>query len=95
MRHRTFTDRSGVCWTVSEVTKDIPTSIDNRERRTEPRSMKRRFTESTRLATRPHDLPWLSFESPNTRRRISSVPIGWDDLPEDQLEDLLGKSEMV
>jgi hypothetical protein len=95
MRHRTFMDRNGVCWTVSEVTKDIPTFVDNRERRAEPRSKKRRFTKSTRLATRPHDLPWLSFESPNTRRRISSVPIGWDDLPEDQLEDLLGKSETV
>ena len=95
MRHRTFTDRNGVCWTVSEVTKDIPTFVDHRERRAEPRSKRRRFTKAPQLATRPHNLPWLSFESPNTRRRISSVPIGWDDLPEDQLEDLLGKSETV
>ena len=95
MRHRTFTDRNGICWTVSEVTKDIPTFIDNRERRTEPRSKKRRFTRPTHRATRSHDLPWLSFESPSGRRRVSSVPIGWDDLPEDQLEDLLGKSETV
>jgi hypothetical protein len=95
MRHRTFTDRNGVSWTVSEVTKDVPTFVESRERRAVARSENQRFTESTRLATRPLDLPWLSFESPTSRRRISSVPADWDDLPEDELEDLLGNSEAV
>jgi hypothetical protein len=95
MRHRSFTDRSGVCWTISEVTKDVPTFVENRERRAEARSESQRPAESTRLATRPLDLPWLSFESPRTRRRVASVPAGWDDLPEDELEDLLGRSEIV
>lgn len=93
MRHRTFTDRNGVCWTVSEVTKDAPAFVENRERRAEARSENRRPAESSRRATRPLDLPWLSFQSPNARRRSTFVPAGWDDLPEDQLENLLGRSE--
>lgn len=95
MRHRSFTDRNGVRWTVSEVTKDAPTFVENRERRAEARSENQRPAESTRLATRPLDLPWLSFESSKARRRISCVPVGWDDLPEDELEDLLGASETI
>jgi hypothetical protein len=95
MRHRSFTDRNGTPWTVSEVTKDAPTFVENRERRAEARSGSQRPSESTRLATRALELPWLSFESPTVRRRISSVPAGWDDFPEDELEDLLAKSETV
>jgi hypothetical protein len=37
----------------------------------------------------------LSFDSRNERRRISSVPAGWQDLPDDELQDLLGESEAV
>jgi hypothetical protein len=95
MRHRTFRDRNGIPWTVSEVTKDAPTFTDSRERRAEARSESQRASESMRLATRALDLPWLSFESPTVCRRISTVPAGWDDLPEDELEDLLGRSETV
>jgi hypothetical protein len=95
MRHRAFTDRNGILWTVSEVTKDAPTFVENRERRAEARSENRRAAESTRLTTRPLDLPWLSFESATSRRRVSRVPADWDELPEDELEDLLGNSELV
>lgn len=95
MRHRSFTDRNGVRWTVSEITKDAPTFVENRERRAEARSENQRPAESTRLATRPLGLPWLSFESSKARRRISCAPVGWDDLPEDELEDLLGASEPI
>ncbi len=95
MRHRVFTDRNGRRWTVSEVTKEAPDFIDNRERRAAARSQRRRTADSTRLTTRPLELPWLSFESANTRRRVSNVPAGWDDLPDDELEDLLGTSELL
>jgi len=95
MRHRAFTDRNGLRWTVTEVTKDAPAFVENRERRAEARSEPRRSTESARLTTRPLDLPWLSFESASTRRRLSRVPADWDDLPEDELEDLLGNAEIV
>jgi hypothetical protein len=94
MRHRAFTDRNGIAWTVSEVTKSAPDFVENRERRAEARSENRRSAESTRLTTRPVDLPWLSFESATTHRRVSHVPPAWDDLPEDELEDLLGNSEL-
>jgi hypothetical protein len=92
MKHRTFTDRDGVRWTVSEVTNEGPTFTGNRERRAEARSETRRPSESTRLATRPLSEPWLSFETATARRRITFVPAGWDELPEDRLEDLLGES---
>lgn len=95
MRHRSFTDRNGISWTVSEVTKDAPTFTESRERRAEARSGNQRSAESTRLATRAVDLPWLSFESPTARRRMSTVPAGWDDFPEDELEDLLAQSVTV
>ena len=95
MRQRAFTDRNGLRWTVSEVTKEPPAFVANRERRAEARSESRRTAESTRLTTRPLDLPWLSFESANTRRRLSRVPADWDDLAEDELEDLLGDAEIV
>jgi hypothetical protein len=95
MRHRVFTDRNGLRWTVSEVTKEAPAFVENRERRAEARSQSRRTTESTRLTTRPLESPWLSFESATGRRRVLNVPVGWDDLPEDELEDLLGDSELV
>lgn len=95
MRHRVFTDRNGIRWTVSEVTKEAPAFVENRERRAEARSQNRRTAESTRLTARPRDLPWLSFESVTTRRRVSSVPADWDELREDELEDLLGDSELV
>jgi len=95
MRHRSFTDRNGTPWTVSEVTKDVPTFSESRERRAEARSGSLRSSESMRLTTRALELPWLSFESPTVCRRISSVPPGWDEFPEDELEDLLARSETV
>jgi hypothetical protein len=74
MRRR-FTDRTGVAWTVYEVSA-APAADATRERR-EP------------LATRPLGLPRLCFESARERRYLDTVPAGWDALPDDQLEDLL------
>lgn len=95
MRQRVFTDRKGVRWTVSEVIDDAPTPTATRERRAKARSKQRPSADAPRLSTRPLGLPWLFFESQNERRRILSVPAGWDDLPDDELQDLLGESEVV
>ena len=62
MRHRAFTDRNGLRWTVSEVTKEPPAFVANRERRAEARSESRRTAGVHASTTRPLDLPWLSFE---------------------------------
>lgn len=95
MRQRAFTDRKGVRWTVSEVIDDAPAPAETRERRANARSKQRPSADAPRLSTRPLGLPWLSFDSRNERRRISSVPAGWEDLPDDELQDLLGESEAV
>lgn len=92
MRHRTFTDRDGLRWTVTEVTKGLPTFSGNRERRATPRSGIRDAGATRSLSTRELEVPWLCFESANERRRLSRIPARWDELPEDELEDLLGTS---
>jgi hypothetical protein len=90
MLHRTFTDRSGVLWTVSEVTKGLPTF--GRERRARARGTKRRPASRVNSALRDGDLPWLCFESPRERRRLLRVPSHWDKLTAIELEDLLARS---
>ncbi|MEO6878213.1 MAG: hypothetical protein ABI205_07000 [Gemmatimonadaceae bacterium] len=66
-----------------------------RERRAEARSAERTFPAAERLTTRPLDLPWLCFESSTERRRLSPMPNGWYDLPDDELEDLIGLSQKL
>ena len=95
MRHRSFTDRSGNPWTVTEVTKGIPTYTESRERRLESRSGRRVSGESSRLTIRSYDHPWLCFESGRERRRLEAVPADWDALPDDELEDLLSRTQIL
>lgn len=95
MSQRSFTDRKGVRWTVSEIAADTPLPEETRERRTAARSKQRPSADAPHLTTRPLGLPWLSFESRNEHRRMTSVPAGWDELPDDELQDLLGESEVV
>lgn len=91
MIRRTFTDRTGCAWTVSESPPRILTLIAHRERRSEPRS-RRRPAGGTRFATRDLGLPSLLFESLHGRRRLTPIPSQWEAMRDDQLEDLLGES---
>jgi hypothetical protein len=93
MQHRTFADRDGVVWRVSEVPADTRDSEGKRERRDTPRSSLRSSTKGKLLATRPH--AWLYFESKSERRRVSSVPNRWEHLDDEELEDLLAHSRPV
>jgi len=88
MGHRTFTDRNGLSWTVSEVSNGLPTLQDERVRRGEPRSI-RKSRIAHRIATRPLDEPWLCFESSGGSRSLTPVPAGWDTVPDTELEDML------
>jgi hypothetical protein len=90
MLHRTFTDRSGILWTVSEVTKGLPTFP--RERRARARGAKRRPAAHVSVTKRDGDLPWLCFQSQRERRRLERVPEHWDKLTPIELEDLLARS---
>lgn len=94
-RLRDFSDRTGVHWRVSEVVRTAAVDPRPRERRAEPRSAERAFPVADRLTTRPLELPWLCFESRTERRRLSPAPDGWFDLPEDELEDLLGTAQLL
>jgi hypothetical protein len=88
---RTFRDRTGVEWRVSEIAADIPGADEDRERRNMPRSVSRSFTKGMRFATRPH--AWLHFESKSEARRVSSVPNHWENLDDGELEDLMAYSQ--
>lgn len=94
---RQFTDRSGVRWRVYEVAgaSASPESSAPRERRTEVRSANRTAPKTKRLTTRPLELSWLCFESRAERRRVSPVPSAWEGMAEDELEDLMGQSEVL
>jgi hypothetical protein len=92
---RDFTDRSGARWRVCEMARTSAVDPRPRERRAEARSAERAFPIAERLATRPLELPWLCFESNAERRRVTPVPDGWYDLPDDELEDLLGTSQKL
>jgi hypothetical protein len=90
MQHRTFEDRTGVVWRVSEIPAEAQNADEERERRLRPRSPLRSSPKGKLLATRPH--AWLCFESKSERRRVSSVPNQWKDLDDEDLEDLMAYS---
>ena len=92
---REFTDRTGVRWRVSEIAGAATEDAAPRERRAEARSIQRGVPKTKPLTTRPLQLAWLCFESPVERRRLSPVPAGWRQMPDDELEDLLGDSVSV
>lgn len=77
-------------WTVTEVTKGLPTFA--RERRTRPRTAGRKAKGRLPFAVRENDAPWLRFESGGETRRLAFVPINWDSLTDVELEHLLGRS---
>ncbi|MDB4873980.1 MAG: hypothetical protein JWM41_426 [Gemmatimonadetes bacterium] len=92
---REFTDRAGVLWRVSVVHDTHATDAGPRERRANARSAVRDSPKAKRLGTRPLELPWLCFESRTERRRVSPAPSGWEELAEDELEDLMGNSQLL
>jgi hypothetical protein len=92
---RDFTDRTGVPWRVCEMTRSSAVDPRPRERRAEARSAERAFVTKQRPLMRPAEVSWLCFESRDERRRMSPAPDGWHDLPDDELEDLLGLSQKM
>jgi hypothetical protein len=69
---RTFTDSSGITWTVWDTVR----TSDNPVRET--------------LAG-----GWLTFESPNEKRRLAPVPFYWAKAPDGELEQLLARAKPV
>lgn len=88
---RTFNDREGVRWTVTEVAPEQG-APPLRERRKLPRMAKRASAGGASLGTRALMLPWLRFESRADSRAFEPAPAGWMMLDDSVLEDLLGRS---
>lgn len=88
---RTFTDRSGVRWAVSEI-RPAQDVAPLRERRKFPRMAKRGASPKTDLETRGLALPWLRFDSRADSRSIEPAPADWRSLSDAELEDLLSRS---
>lgn len=93
MLHRTFEDRTGVIWRVSEISADADNAGEERDRRIQPRLARRSSSKGKLLATRPH--AWLYFESKSERRRVSSIPNRWKDLDDEELEDMMAHSRPI
>ena len=70
-----FTDSAGVRWKAYRVEPQLVSQALERLRSTLPAELGERRQ------------PWLLFEAPNERRRLSPVPEGWDENASDaQLE---------
>ena len=91
---RTFKDREGVHWTVTEVVPQQGAPPQG-ERRKLPRMPPRAPAGSGRVGTRILHLPWLRFESPGDSRAFEPAPAGWGTLPDSVLEELLGRSNRL
>jgi len=90
--HRTFRDRVGAIWRVTEIPARDD-SADERERRGSGRSGNRSAPATEQFTTRPH--AWLHFESKSERRKVASVPNAWRQLEDADLEDLLSHSTVL
>ena len=88
---RTFIDRSGVRWAVTEV-RPAHGAAPLRERRKFPRMEKRGAAQGRDLGTRELALPWLRFDSRADSRSVDPAPAEWRDLSDAELEDLLSRS---
>jgi len=91
MIRRNFTDRDGLAWTVAESPPRVLTIIHRRERRKEPRTQQR-IVGKARRAMLGLGVPCLRFESAREHRQLTPIPAGWEQMGEDELEDLLGVS---
>lgn len=91
---RTFNDRNGVRWTVTEVAPQQG-APPLRERRKLPRMAKRVPGGGSGFSTRALMLPWLRFESRADSRAFEPAPAAWWTLSDSVLEDLLGRSSRL
>jgi hypothetical protein len=91
MAHRTFRDGHGRTWDVWEVR---PTLVERRELAAQPPPSldRRRYSHAPSLL--PADLRqgWLAFQWKQERRRLGPPPVGWIDMSDDELAELLERA---
>jgi hypothetical protein len=91
MAHRSFKDSRGRLWEVWEV---CPSSMERRmgrERRALPRpGMDRRQRPEMRIkASQGYASGWLAFSTHVERRRLTPIPDGWAEWPDEKIAELL------
>ena len=79
-----FTDSAGIRWKAYRIEPQLVSPALERLRSSLPAEFGERRQ------------PWLLFESPNDRRRLSPVPEGWDDQSSDaQLEQWCASADRI
>jgi hypothetical protein len=108
MSSREFTDRRGIRWRVTEI---VPQFAERRkgDRRAvgetpppavdvviERRAAERRHITAVRATvTTGYERGWLTFESPDEKRRLAPVPTGWKGYSAERLELLCRMAQVV
>ena len=106
MALRTFTDSVGGEWRVWNV---VPHMLAEGERRSgdrrqgpsatyagpERRSGHDRRVRTPGLLTPGLEQGWLCFENHVDKRRLTPIPSGWEDAPEQELEELCQQARSV
>ncbi|HET7463351.1 MAG TPA: hypothetical protein VFJ82_19015 [Longimicrobium sp.] len=106
MALRHFKDTEGHEWRVWDV---FPFGGRHAERRNadrrvaasndytgpERRSGRQRRVRTPTLLTPGLESGWLCFENHVDKRRLTPVPVGWDEAPVEELEGLLGRARSV
>ena len=104
MSQRTFTDPSGVTWSVTVIVPQLTerrmfdrrstskTNVDFRaERRTVP---ERRHVREVRAPVREgFEQGWLVFDNGEEKRRLAPVPDGWDRMTPRELDALCARAK--
>jgi len=79
-----FMDSAGVRWKAYRIEPQLVSPALERLRNSLPAELSERRR------------PWLLFESPNERRRLSPIPEGWDDHASDkQLAEWCASAESI
>jgi hypothetical protein len=94
MTYRRFTDMNGGAWEAWEV---HPTAVERRvnaDRRAQPRTEpdRRRNREFRLVIPRELSDGWLAVQGAATKLRLAPIPVGWMDLSDHELVQLVARS---
>lgn len=96
MPHRAFRDDRGLMWEVWEVN---PTAVERRKRSgsVDPSTVseRRERHEVRRIVSDALQKGWLAFQSTHERRRLAPTPVGWTEMSDAELLELLASARPV
>jgi|SRR5215213_4517370 len=107
MALRNFKDSRGGEWRVWDVVPHVARRSGERRRRDRRQGLAANYTGPERrrgrdrrvrtpgLLTPGLESGWLCFEGDADKRRLTPVPAGWDEAPDEELEGLLQRARPV